>query len=405
MLDLAKEIWQTMRTNKLRTFLTGFSVSWGIFMLILLLSLANGMVKMSDEFMSANDPMRLTIYPNRTTFPYKGLKEGRRVQLNTKQFDPIENSNPDKISGVSGYNWINGQVSSQRDYLKTNYAQGVYPAYFTPSYEFIYGRPFNQADIDELRKVVIINEPSAITLFGSADKAVGGDVKVNGYNCKVVGVYKHDWDDVVFVPFTTVDALTGFTGDIDIVNVHMQDLGSVEESEQVVSGVRRTLAREAKFDPNDPAGVHISNRYANQESNETGNKILTYTMWVIGILTLISGIVGVSNIMFVSVRERTHEIGIRRAIGARPRHIIGQILLESVALTTVFGYVGIVIGTLVTEVVRRLMENSEVNLNPTVDLGIALEVTVTLIIAGAIAGLFPALRALKVKPVEALSEE
>ncbi len=394
-----------MRTNRLRTFLTGFSVSWGIFMLILLLSLANGMVKMSGEFQSSNDPMRLTLYPGYTTMPYKGLKEGRSVQLNAKQFEAIENSNPDKISGVSGYNWISGQVSSQLDYLSSSYAQGVYPAFFTPRYHFSYGRPFNQADIDETRKVVIINEPSAKKLFGSADKAVGGDVKINSYNFTVVGVYRHEWDDGVFVPFTTADALTGFTGNIETANVHLQDVGSVEESEAIEAGVRRTLAREAKFDPADESGVWIFNRYENQESNKTGNKILTYTMWVIGILTLISGIVGVSNIMFVSVRERTHEIGIRRAIGARPRHIISQVLLESVALTTVFGYIGIVIGTFVTEIVRHWLANTSVPLNPTVDLGIALQVTVTLIVCGALAGLFPALRALKVKPVEALSEE
>lgn len=394
-----------MRTNKLRTFLTGFSVSWGIFMLILLLSLANGMVKMSGEFQSKNDPMRLTLYPGYTSKPYKGLKEGRRVQLNTKQFEAIENSNPEKISGVSGYNWISGQVSSQLDYLSSSYAQGVYPAYFTQSFNFIYGRPFNQADINDARKVVIINEPSAKKLFGSADKAVGGEVKVNSYNFTVVGVYRHEWEEGVFVPFTTADALTGFTGDLATANVHLQDIGSVEESEVIEAGVRRALAKEAKFDPADESSVYVYNRYRNQESNETGNKILTYTMWVIGILTLISGIVGVSNIMFVSVRERTHEIGIRRAIGARPRHIISQILLESVALTTVFGYVGIVIGTLVTELVRHLLENTSVPLKPTVDLGIALQVTVTLIVCGAIAGLFPALRALKVKPVEALSEE
>lgn len=405
MIDLAKEIWQTMRTNRLRTFLTGFSVSWGIFMLILLLSLANGMVKMSGEYQSKNDPMRLTLYPSRTTMPYKGLKEGRYIELNTKQFEVIESSGHGKISNVTGSVWINGEVSSQRDYLKTSYARGVYPDHFNGSFKFIYGRPFNQADIDGLRKVLIINEPNAKTLFGSADKAVGGNVKVNGYSFTVVGVYKHDWEEGVFVPLTTADALTGFTGDVSVVDVHMQDISSVEESEAIESGVRKTLAQEAKFDPADDGAVWIYNRYANQESNKTGNNILTYTMWVIGILTLISGIVGVSNIMFVSVRERTHEIGIRRAIGARPRHIITQVLLESVALTTVFGYIGIVIGTIVTEIVRHYLAGTSIGLNPTVDLGIALQVTVTLIVAGALAGLFPALRALKVKPVEALSEE
>lgn len=394
-----------MRTNKLRTFLTGFSVSWGIFILILLLSIANGMVRMWEEMSSRNDPMRITIYSGYTTKPYMGMKPGRYLELNSRYFDDIEESNPHNIKNVTGYRWIQGQISSQLDYLSDGYAQGVYPEYFTGRFALVHGRYLNDADIDQMRKVIVLSKESAATLFGSDDKAVGNTVTVNGYTFTVVGVYDHKWESTPLVPFTTADALTGFSGSVNVTDVHMQNITSTEQSNQVADGVRATLAKDMKFDPTDPGGIYTHNRYEQQESNATAGNILTYVMWVIGILTLLTGVVGVSNIMFVSVRERTHEIGIRRAIGAKPRAILTQVVIESVALTTVFGYIGIVMGTLATELARHMMAGSEVNINPTADLTIALEVTATLIVTGALAGIFPALRAIKVKPVEALSEE
>lgn len=394
-----------MRTNKLRTLLTGFSVSWGIFILILLLSIANGMVRMWEESTQTNDPMRISIYSGYTTMPFMGLKPGRYLEMNQRYFDDIEDSNQHNIKNVTGYRWIQGQISSQLDYLSDGYAQGVYPEYFTGRYTLIHGRFLNDADLDQKRKVIVLPKSAAATLFGAEEKAVGNTVTVNGYTFTVVGVYDHRWEDTPLVPFTTADALTGFSGYVNATDVHLQDINSTEQSNEVVAGVRATLAKDLKFDPSDPGGVYTYNRYEQQENNATANRILTYVMWVIGILTLLTGIVGVSNIMFVSVRERTHEIGIRRAIGAKPRAILMQVVIESVALTTVFGYIGIVMGTLATELARHMMSGSELNINPTADLAIALEVTATLIVTGAMAGIFPALRAIKVKPVEALSEE
>lgn len=405
MLDLAKEIWQTMRTNKLRTFLTGFSVSWGIFMLILLLALAKGMVNQSADMMESNDPNRLTMYPEWTTLPYKGLKEGRSVSIRQSDFEAMEKSDPDKIESVSGTVYFQGEISSQRDYLSTSYCVGVYPHYFNGRFKLLHGRFINDADIKNARKVITLEKKGAAILFGTEDQAVGKNVKVGNITFKVIGVFEHPWSDYPAIPFTTSDALSGFKGQVDEANVHLKNVKDEEDSKSVQDNVIKALSKKEKFDPADKGAVYIYDRFADSIEQNKANKILIYTMWVIGILTLLTGIVGVSNIMFVSVRERTHEIGIRRAIGAKPRNILSQVIIESVTLTTIFGYFGIVFGVIGAEIVKKMLAGSDFEIVPIVDINIAIDVTIALIIAGALAGIFPAVRALKIRPVEALSEE
>ena len=190
---------------------------------------------------------------------------------------------------------------------------------------------------------------------------------------------------------------------INSMTVQVADVTSSEQAESLEKGFRTTLAGIHDFDPTDQSGVFIWNSIAQLLTVNKGMGILSVSVWVLGLLTLLSGIIGISNIMFVSVKERTHEIGIRRAIGAKPRKILTQILAESVAITTIFGYIGIVLGMVLTGILATLM--SEMFGRSRVDIAIAVEVTVVLIIAGALAGLFPALKALKIKPVEALRDE
>lgn len=406
MFDLAKEIWQTMTTSKLRTILTGISVAWGIFMLILLVAIANGVLLQSQENSLKNDPFRITLWSGRTSKPYQGMKEGRRIDLKGNDIPTIEAANSPSIESVSATIYIRGQVSTNRDYLSNSYCEGVYPQFFTERYTIVKGRPINQSDIQHKRKVMLVCEKDAKILFRSVDEAVGGRVKVGDLSFTIVGIYDHNWDSNPKVPFSTAYALTGYNGKLDDVHVHLKGVDNVEQSAQAEKAVRDAMAKSRQFDPDDRSAIYTYDRFESYVSNIESSKYLTYAMWIIGGLTLITGIVGVSNIMFVSVRERTHEIGIRRAIGAKPRKILTQILVESVALTTCFGYIGIVMGVAATEVVKKAFENNETfPLNPTVDISIAIEVTVALIIAGALAGIFPALRALKVKPVEALMEE
>ena len=407
MIDLAKEIWQTMCTNKLRTALTGFSVAWGIFMLILLLAISNGIIGSFDENSMKADPFRIQIWPGLTSKPYAGLKEGRRVELHESHFDAVRDADPSMITGIEGEYTFRAEISTQKDYMPGNYCIGAFPSALSGYMKMLHGRFINEADLRETRKVIVITKTAAETLFPSVDSAVGKTVKAAGIVFTVVGVYDTDWGGVtsVYIPYSTAVALNGYDDRVDQMVVHHRPVTAVEDVQRLEQDVREALSAAEKFAPDDNSAIWVNNRYENYVQNQKGLSILNYAMWTIGVLTLITGIVGVSNILFVSVRERTHEIGIRRALGARPASILRQVVLESIALTTVFGYIGIVMGTVACEVVKYVFRDSDFMLSPEVDLGIAVQVTVALIIAGALAGLFPALRALKVKPVEALRDE
>ncbi len=407
MIDLAKEIWQTMCTNKLRTALTGFSVAWGIFMLILLLAISNGIIGSFDENSMKADPFRIQIWPGLTSKPYAGLKEGRRVELHESHFDAVRDADPSMITGIEGEYTFRAEISTQKDYMPGNYCIGAFPSALSGYMKMLHGRFINEADLRETRKVIVITKTAAETLFPSVDSAVGKTVKAAGIVFTVVGVYDTDWGGVTsaYIPYSTAVALNGYDDRVDQMVVHHRPVTAVEDVQRLEQDVREALSAAEKFAPDDNSAIWVNNRYENYVQNQKGLSILNYAMWTIGVLTLITGIVGVSNIMFVSVRERTHEIGIRRALGARPASILRQVVLESIALTTVFGYIGIVMGTVACEVMKYVFRDSDFMLSPEVDLGIAVQVTVALIIAGALAGLFPALRALKVKPVEALRDE
>lgn len=269
------------------------------------------------------------------------------------------------------------------------------------------GRFINQNDINQRRRVVVVNEESAKTLFGDKEP-VGQLVKISDLSFTVVGTYKQEWRRDVYIPYSTARAMSGGSDKVNNITVKLSGVKTLEESENAEKGFRSTLGRQHTFAEDDNGSLWIWNRFSDYLTTSTAMGAIGMAVWIIGLLTMLSGIVGVSNIMFVSVRERTHEIGVRRAIGAKPRSILRQIILESVAITTLFGYVGIVLGMLVSEGIGMLVaaggERSPLK-DPTVDIAIAIQVTVVLIIAGAFAGLFPAMKSLKIKPVEALRDE
>ncbi len=221
----------------------------------------------------------------------------------------------------------------------------------------------------------------------------------------VVGVYDHEWKTDIFIPYTTARALAGYNDDLGMIRVVTGNLKSEEDAETLEKSIRATLGRSNSHAADDNSAIWVWNRFESYLANQKVMNILNIVMWVIGLLTLITGIVGVSNIMFVSVRERTHEIGVRRAIGAKPRNILAQVIVESVSLTTIFGYIGILLGTVGTEILAHVFAGSDFIKDPTVNLSLAMQVTCVLIVSGALAGIFPAMRALKVRPVEALRTE
>ena len=406
MFDLFREISQTLNNNRLRTFLTGIAVAWGIFMLIVLLGMARGVLNSFQSGSWAQTSNRITVYQGWTSQPYKGYTEGRTVRPELSDMELIKEKNNDHVTDITSTAYLSSTIfSTSKDYVSTS-PQGVYPyLQKTADIRLKTGRFINDADLKYNRKSIVLEEKNAKTLFGNAEKAVGQRIEGFGLSWLVVGVYSHDWRDDVFIPFTTAKLLNGNDKYVSNLEVEIKNVKTIEDGENTEQQLRKTLANKHNFAEDDKSGMYFSNQFTNYLRNMTAFNILNMSVWIIGIFTLLSGIIGVSNIMFVSVRERTHEIGIRRAIGAKPRSILLQIITESVAITTIFGYIGVVIGMIVTQIIAILTEDTGAIKNPTVSLQIAMEVTILLIIAGALAGLFPAMKATKVKPVEALRDE
>ncbi len=406
MIDLFTEIAQTLRNNRTRTFLTGLAVAWGIFMLVVLLGMSNGVVNAFEKNVNDQGMNILKIWGSRTSRAWHGYKEGRFISLRSGDLERIASDSPDKVNGVTAR--LSSEpltISSDHDYISTGYS-GIFPALQNERrLKVSYGRFINNRDMAERRKVAVISSLVADALFPNPSEAVGQTLRIGNIVFTIVGTFESEWSREVYVPFTTAQLLMGYGDIVDEISVDLKNVHSLDDGTEAEERVRRSLAAAHDFSPEDPSAVDTWNQFNQQIQMGTGMKILHIAVWVIGLFTLVSGIIGVSNIMFVSVRERTHEIGVRRAIGAKPSAILVQILSESIAITTLSGMAGVVLGTLLTETIDHLQGDSEAFVNPGIDFSLALAVMCVLIIAGLGAGLFPALKALKIKPVEALREE
>lgn len=405
MFDLANEILQTMRHNKLRTTLTGLSVAWGIFMLITLVSVANGITRSFKEEMMNSDSQKISIWGGTTTKPYHGYREGRNIDLKNKDIDILSHEQRDVVQEVtSELNGTQSGISTNTTNVQAGFT-GVFPsALGLNNLELIDGRFISQGDIDKKAKVMVLPKEYAEQLFPpDGKKAVGQRVECAGLSFLVIGVYESH-RRTIYIPYSTARVFSSDNTNLDQIILLLNGVTEIEQADNIEKDVRHTLAWAHDFDPDDESGVWIWNAVSQALTVQGAIGILNIGVWVLGLLTLLSGIIGISNIMFVSVKERTHEIGIRRAIGAKPVKILTQILTESVVITTLFGYIGIVMGTALTEVLASTVGQGMFDYAH-VDLRIAIQVTVVLIVAGALAGLFPALKALKVKPVEALRDE
>lgn len=403
MFDLLIEIGQTMRNNKLRTALTGIAVAWGIFMLIILLGASRGVRDSFESNVSENETNVLSVWGGYTSMPYKGYKDGRRIDLKTSDITDLKHDNPQLVSSVAAFASVDtARISTERDMLTDGF-KAVYPRAMKADHITMKsGRFINERDIQGCRRVMIIHEKNARLLFGDDKDAVGKTVRSMNLAWTVVGVYSHPWRSQSYAPYTTLKSITGNDDRAYKLEVVMEGLKTEQDGENAEMKVRESLARNHSFSPDDNGAVWVWNQFTSYLTNKAALGYLDLAMWAIGIFTLLSGIVGVSNIMFVSVRERTHEIGIRRAIGAKPRSILTQVVAESIAITTLFGYIGVVMGMITLEIITSMFEEMK---GAIVDLDIAIKVTLALIIAGSLAGLFPAMKATKVKPVEALRDE
>lgn len=407
MFDLIREIGQTLRTNKLRTALTGIAVSWGIFMLIVLLGSARGIQNGFNSGFGSLGTDQIDVFGGLTTKAYQGYKEGRRIRLKDNDAQAVIEKHGDHFTKDYAYllNNNSATISTQTDYA-TGYT-GVWPRHaVTAGLEMLEGRFINDADMEGYRKVIILPLEMAETLFGkNGAPFTGKRVNVDGISFMVVGVYEHHWERSAFIPFATAKKLTGDKPEVSRMSFTLKDVNTEEEGEQAEQEIRDVLHSRHDFDPSDTGALWVWNRLVQHLQISSAGTWLDIAVWIIGLLTMLSGIVGVSNIMFVSVRERTHEIGVRRAIGAKPRSIILQIITESIFITGLFGYIGVVLGILVLSGLNMAFGNMEFFKDPGIDLSLAFEVTLVLVAAGCVAGFFPALKSLKIKPVEALREE
>ncbi|MDE6121728.1 MAG: ABC transporter permease, partial [Duncaniella dubosii] len=373
-----------------------------------LLSVSRGLVNGMESMFAQRDTETVSIRGGYAQKAFKGLKENRRIRLKDSDMDVLESQNANVIADVAAQiSNDSAKVTSSKDYLTGGY-RGVYPTEQRNSgLNIVNGRFINQNDINQRRRVAVINEESAKTLFGEKEP-VGQLVEICDLSFTVVGTYKQEWRRDVYIPYSTARSMSGGSDRVNNITVKLKNVRTLEESDDAETGFRSTLGRLHSFAEDDRGSLWIWNRFSDYMRSSSAMGAIGMAVWVIGLLTMLSGIVGVSNIMFVSVRERTHEIGVRRAIGAKPRSILKQIILESVAITTLFGYVGIVLGVLLSQGIAMLTESggdrSPIK-DPTVDIAIAIQVTLVLIIAGALAGLFPAMKSLKIKPVEALRDE
>ena len=415
MIDIFQEIIGTLKRNKLRTALTGFAVAWGIFMLIVLLGAGNGLMN-AFELQSGNMSMNsMEIWPGQTSMPYKGLKEGRNIKLTEKELE-LTRDMKEHITHASAIISQGGvNVSNKQDHLSIQLT-GVMPNYpETNGLQLKEGRFINQLDMQQKRKVIVIHEKTAQMLFDDeTSKAIGKYLNASGIPYLVVGIYTsmlEEFSPTAYLPYSTLQLIYNKGDAIGSIVFLTQGITDLAGSETFEQAYRTAIGKAKQFDAEDRSAIHVWNRFTQYLQQQTASDLLRTSIWVIGIFTLLSGIVGVSNIMLITVKERTREFGIRKALGAKPTSILWLIIAESITITTFFGYIGMVAGILATEYMNSISGEQVVDLgvgsatvfvDPTVDIHIAIQATLTLIIAGTLAGFFPARKAVMIRPIEAL---
>jgi putative ABC transport system permease protein len=414
-LDRWLEIWDTMVRNKLRTALTMLSMAWGIFMLVMLLGLGNGL-QQGIMFMFADDAVNsIWIFSGQTSIPHEGMPIGRRVTFDNDDIDQIRKD--PRVEYLTGRFQIStgidgGELQVRRDKKVATFdIRSVHPGHqYLENTEVILGRYINDTDLAQRRKVCVIGYPVAEFLFDRRD-VIGEWIHVNRIPFQVVGVFDDSGGDrerkKVYLPISTAQA--AFNG-ADRVSQIMYTVGdaSPEESAAIAKDSVAMLAKKHSFSADDPQAFRVNNNIENAKGIRMIFLAIGLFIWAMGGCAIVAGVVGVSNIMMIAVRERTKEIGIRKALGATPRNIVGTIVQEAVVLTALSGYLGLLAGVGLLALISHALGNSpDVPFfrDPQVRFGVVIQATILLMIAGSLAGFFPARQAAKVNPIVALRDE
>jgi putative ABC transport system permease protein len=414
--DVWQEIFATIKKNKLRTFLTGFSVAWGIFMLMILLGSGNGLQNGVKEQFADNSVNIMWLFTGETSIPFKGLKEGRPIKFKNDDYTFLKEKGGD-LEEVSSRFFLPGNImfTYKNEYGSFD-VSSCHPSLLDmEKVKIVGGRFINDLDMTDFRKVIVIGENIRKALFKDEDP-IGKYVRLNNVPFKVIGVSfdkKRQNERTAYIPVSTAQRIFNGGDRVHTFAVTTKMVKTVEESEAITERVRQDMAKRHNFDPKDKRALGTFNMLTEYIRTMKIFQAIKIFVWIIGIGTLIAGIVGVSNIMLILVKERTREIGIRKALGASPASVIGLVLLESILITTVAGYMGLVIGVSIMEGINLLIEKMLDSgggdglffRNPTVDFATAVTSTLILVISGALAGYLPARKAANVKPIEALRDE
>jgi putative ABC transport system permease protein len=407
--DTWQEIYGSIRKNKVRTSITIIGVLWGIFLLVVLLGAARGMENGFNKLFGNFATNSVFVWTQSTDTPFKGFQEGRRFTLTINDIDVLKSEYSDEIKLLAPRNQTNNLII--KDFKSGNFrVSGDYPILDQiQKKQLLYGRFLNQNDILSIAKVAVISEDIYKQLFEIDEFPIGQYIKINSISYKVIGVYKPsntiDFDgDCAYIPFSTFRKVYNTANKVDWMMITAHEGTNIEQME---SDVLLTLKGLHKVHPDDErafGSVNLGKEIGKITGFITGMQFLT---WFVGIATLIAGVFAIGNILLITVKERTKEIGIRRALGATPKSIRRQIILESVFLTTVAGMLGIIFGAFVLFLIDLAFGQGEdaALVNPTVNIPIILIAFVTLIVLGTAIGLIPAHMATVVKPIEALREE
>lgn len=417
--SLLSEVWSTSKRNKLRTSLTGFAVAWGIFMLIFLLGAGNGLInaqlQQSTRFLANS----MRVFPGETSKAYKGLKEGRSITLNDKDILISNQTYGQYVDDVGGrLEQYNVNINYGDNYVASQSLVGVAPTHpKIDKTEMIAGRFINEIDMKEQRKNVVLSRSQAKELCKDYRSLVGKNVKISNLNFQVVGIYKDDEsrnNTDAFIAYSTIKTIYAKGDDAGSLEFTIKNLKTKEDNEQFEKNYRASINNNHQAAPDDERTIWLWNRYVDNIQMNQGIAIMQTALWIVGLFTLLSGIVGVSNIMLITVKERTREFGVRKAIGAKPWSILKLIITESIIITSFFGYIGMVCGVAANEIMDATIGHTTVDtglfkaamfVNPTVGIGTCIGATITIVIAGTIAGLIPAIKAARIRPIEALRAE